>query len=134
MSTFSQNPDPAFKEITDELVMPSAWQAMFDEAREHLTDAQPDNFDVEDIGRLAWSWLPEGDKPRALDILFYNHWATQLSDEAELERYEREKDARLERRYLLSRYAELADGSRPVPYALLADIVQLTHQLEGGAE
>lgn len=138
MSSSSQNPgatpNPAFKEITDELVMPSAWQAMFDEAREHLSDTQPDDFEVEDIGRLAWSWLPEGDKPRALDILFYNHWSAQLSDEEELERYEREKDARLERRYLLSRYEELADGSRPVPYELLADIVRLTYQLNGGGE
>lgn len=138
MSSSSQNPgatpNPAFKEITDELVMPSAWQAMFDEAREHLAETQPDGFEVEDVGRLAWSWMPETEKARARDILFYTYWAAQLSDEEELERYEREKEDRLERRYLLGRYEELADGSRPVPYALLADIVRLTYQLNGGGE
>lgn len=138
MSTFSQNPDATpdstFKEITSELVMPSAWQAMFDAAMEHLADTQPDGFEVEDIGRLAWSWLPEADKPRARDILFYNHWSAQVSDEKELERYELEKDARSERRYLLGRFQELTESASAVPYALLVDIVRLTHQLNGGGE
>lgn len=127
-----EQPDE-FDVITREVPMPSAWQAMWTEAEEMLHAAHPEGFDVLDIGRVAFDSLPESEREAALDCLFYNYWAARISDEAELERYEREKHARAEIRYLLGRFQDLAESQQPVPYALLADIARLSLPLMGTA-
>ena len=55
----------------------SAFQALWNEARELLTAAYPHGFDVLDIGRTAFDCLPESEKPAALDALFYAYWEAE---------------------------------------------------------
>lgn len=90
MSTFSQNPDPniEFDDLTAGLAYVTPWQTMFDAAEEHLRQTQPEGFDVEDIGRLAWQSLPEAERAEALDCLFYTYWAARESDREQLARHE----------------------------------------------
>ncbi|MFD9567712.1 hypothetical protein [Streptomyces sp. NPDC059994] len=135
MSTFSQNPDPitTFAELAAETVVAPTWQIVFDAAEEHLAATRPSEFDTEDIGRTAWSWLKEPERESALDVLFYTYWSAQVNDAEELARFERERAPRAALRERLAEFRSLADRSRPVPYALLADIATLAEQLMGGA-
>lgn len=122
-----------FDVITQDVVPLSPWQSMFDAAEEHLTATCLNGFDVEEIGRTAWSWLPELEREWALDILFYTYWSAQVNDAEEQARYERERRPRAELRERLTEFRSLADRSSPVPHALLADIATLAEQLMGGA-
>lgn len=123
-----------FNEIVADLPMPTMWQTAFEAAEEQLQAELPEGFNPRLIGQVAWEQLPEGAEEKARDELFYVYWAAQDREELELARWEREKESRAKRQLLLEEFGRLADGSRPVPYALLADIVRLTYQLNGGGE
>lgn len=70
----------AFDEVTRDVPMVSAWQAMWNEAEEMLIEVRPDGFLVEDIGRAAFDSLPESEKEEALDVLFYTYWSATQAD------------------------------------------------------
>jgi hypothetical protein len=69
-----------FDEITAKLPQLSAFQAAWNEAEELLAAAQPEGYEVEEIGRIALDCLPEAEKPAALDALFYCWWTALQSD------------------------------------------------------
>ncbi|MCX5584219.1 hypothetical protein [Streptomyces erythrochromogenes] len=64
----------------------SLWQAAFDAAEEELLATWPQGFEVEKIGRLAFERLPEGEKVKALDELFYAYWSGLMNDREALAR------------------------------------------------
>ncbi|MGW5582817.1 hypothetical protein [Streptomyces sp. NPDC003857] len=69
-------PEPLdeFDVITSEVPMLSPLQAMFAWAEEKLLAERPGGFEVEDIGRLAYRVLPDGEKAQAFDELLYTYW------------------------------------------------------------
>lgn len=124
--------DLTFEELVADLPMPTVWQTAFETVQDELRDEYKEGFDPKLVGWGAWDDLPEADREKALGELFYAYWAAQDREELELARWEREKEPRARQQQLLEEFGRLANGSRPVPYALLADIVRLTHQLNGG--
>lgn len=77
MSDFSLTP---FDKVTSGIPAVSAFRAMWNEAEEMLREAHPEGFEVEEIGRVAFESLPEGEKEEALDCLFYTYWVATLAD------------------------------------------------------
>jgi hypothetical protein len=75
-------PEPLspFDRITSGVPVLSAWQALWNDAEETLRETRPEGFTPEDIGRLAFEWLPEGELDAALDVLFYTYWAATMAD------------------------------------------------------
>jgi hypothetical protein len=69
-----------FDRITTDVPVVSAWQAMWNWAEETLATSRFSGFNVEDIGRLAFDSLPEGEKEEALDALFYTYWSATMAD------------------------------------------------------
>jgi hypothetical protein len=69
-----------FDEITAKLPQLSAFQALWNEAEELLTETHPEGFEVEEIVRIAFDCLPDEEKPAALDALFYCWWTALQSD------------------------------------------------------
>lgn len=88
--------DPEFEPLLEfdvlmrdnEISPTTALDAMFDEAEELLLATCPDGFEVEEIGRLAYSKLPEADKAKAFDTLLYTYWAARDHDRKVLARLE----------------------------------------------
>lgn len=75
-------PEPLspFDEITSGVPVVSPFEAMWNEAEEMLRETHPDGFEVEEIGRVAFGSLPDGEKEEALDCLFYTYWAATMAD------------------------------------------------------
>jgi hypothetical protein len=75
-------PEPLspFDRITSGVPVVSPWQALWNWAEETLATSCFDGFHVEDIGRLAFDSLPEGELDAALDGLFYTYWAATMAD------------------------------------------------------
>ena len=78
-------PDP-FDEITSGVAVTTPWRLLYDEAEAELLDNPPDRFVIEDIGRLAFSRLPEQERPEAMDCLFYDTWALATAEREAQER------------------------------------------------
>lgn len=87
-------PDPGFETpdefdlLMTEVPVITPFQTLFDEAEELLLATRPGDFDVEEIGRLAFEELPEAEKAAALDELFYTYWSARELDRGTLARYE----------------------------------------------
>ena len=77
MSDFYLTP---FDQVTSGIPAVSPFQAMWNEAEEMLRQEHPEGFDVEEICRIAFGSLPEGEKEEALDGLFYAFWVATLAD------------------------------------------------------
>lgn len=75
-------PEPLtpFEQITRHLPHLSPFQALWNEAEELLADEHPEGYEVEEIGRIAFSCLPEEEREAALDALFYCWWTALQSD------------------------------------------------------
>lgn len=58
------------------MVLPSLWQAMFEETEERLLAVAPEGVDLLDVGRAAWDCLPAEAQAEALDALIYGWWET----------------------------------------------------------
>jgi hypothetical protein len=78
-------PDPEpyrldeFDEITSDVPMVSPLRTLWNEAEELLLKAHPDGFEPEEIGRIAFSCLPEAEREAALDELFYAYWTETVA-------------------------------------------------------
>jgi hypothetical protein len=83
-------PEPLteFDRITSAVPMLSALRALWLEAEEELQASRPEGFTPEDIGRIAFDRLPEGELDPALDELFYTYWAATMADRETRARYE----------------------------------------------
>jgi hypothetical protein len=57
--------------------LPSAWQAAWEEAEATLAAVFPEGYDVLEVGRLAFDSLHDDLKPAALDALFYGWWEAE---------------------------------------------------------
>ncbi|MDX3230535.1 hypothetical protein [Streptomyces sp. ME19-01-6] len=134
MSTFFQNPEPdtIFEQITSGLRRVSPLAAMFDAAEDKLLADRPEGFHPEDIGRLAWEWLPETERDEAFDQLLYTYWSARENDREELVRYELEQAARGALRSRLGEYEALTALGSPVSRELVGDIAALARTLLGG--
>jgi hypothetical protein len=77
-----------FDRITSGVPMLSAFRALWLEAEESLLVARPEGFTPEEIGRVAFDWLPEGELDAALDEMFYTYWAATMADRETRARYE----------------------------------------------
>lgn len=128
-----QNPDPIFNELVEGIPELSVWEVSFDAAEEDLKETSLDGYEVEDIGRLAWGRLHEGDRKHALNAMFYTYWAETRTDRDELDLLEREREARATLRDRLDEFEALTSVSSPVSRDLVADIAALARQLVGGA-
>ena len=75
-------PEPltTFDEITSSVPRVSPLRTMWNEAEELLHTTRPDGFEVEEIGRIAFDFLPEPERKDALDELFYTFWTAILAD------------------------------------------------------
>jgi phage terminase large subunit GpA-like protein len=75
-------PEPLtpFDQITSSVPIVSPFEAMWNAAEEMLRETHPEGFEVEEIGRVAFGSLPEGEKEEALDCLFYTYWTATLAD------------------------------------------------------
>lgn len=112
----------------------SPLQTMFAWAVEHLRATRPDGFEVQDVGRLAYESLAEGEeRGAAFDELLSTYWEATLADEATLAHSEELREQRQELRRLLGQFEDLAQGSGLVPYALLLEIARLSLPLVGSA-
>jgi hypothetical protein len=80
VTAWTPEPLTPFDEITARLPQLSALQAVWNEAEELLQAAHPEGFDVLEIGRMVWDCLPEGERPAALDALFYCWFEALMSD------------------------------------------------------
>jgi hypothetical protein len=82
-----ETPDE-FDVLLSQNAMPhiTAFQSLFDEAEEELRATWPQGFEVEKIGRLAFERLPECEKAKALDELFYAYWSGLMNDREALAR------------------------------------------------
>lgn len=69
-------------------------EALFDEAEEQLRAERPEGFNVEQIGQLAFSKLPESEKAEALEELLYVFWAARDSDRKAIAQHEAQGGAR----------------------------------------
>ncbi|GAA2192834.1 hypothetical protein [Streptomyces bangladeshensis] len=67
------------------IVLPSVWQAAFEETEAQLAEACPWGVDVLDVARAAWDCLPDDLKPAALDALFYGWWEAEQDRQARTE-------------------------------------------------
>lgn len=63
-----------FDRVTSDVPMVSPFRALWNEAEECLQDERPEGFDPAEIGRLALEDLPEAERERAMDELFYAYW------------------------------------------------------------
>jgi len=72
---------------TDMAELLPRWRIEFEKAEAELRESG-DLSGIEPIGRLAWSRLPEAEKPAALDCLFYTYWAAAAAESDERERRE----------------------------------------------
>lgn len=64
------------------IVLPSVWQAAFEEAEELLLAANPEGVDLLDVGRAAWDCLPPEAREEALDALVYGWWESYQDHKA----------------------------------------------------
>lgn len=78
----------AFDRITSSVPMVTPFRALWNEAEEELQASRPQGFTPEDIGRIAFDRLPEGELDTALDELFYTYWAATMADREIRARYE----------------------------------------------
>lgn len=125
-----------FDVITTGVRVLTPWKAAFEEAEETLVAAREDalrrgDFEIEDIGRAAWDFLPEAEREGALDELFYTYWSVVQSDADELARYERERDVRSALRDRLNELHTLTGDSVAADRTLLEQIADLAGQLLG---
>lgn len=125
-----------FDVITTGVRVLTPWKAAFEEAEETLVAAREDalrrgDFEIEDIGRAAWDFLPEAEREGALDELFYTYWSVVQSDADELARYERERDVRAALRDRLDELHTLTGDSVAADRALHEQIADLAGQLLG---
>jgi len=74
----SFDPLTPFDEITSSVPRVSPFRTMWNEAEDLLHATRPDGFEVEEIGRLAFDFLPEAERKDALDELFYTYWTAIL--------------------------------------------------------
>ena len=134
--------DPAFEqpdefdEIMTGVRVLTPWKAAFDEAEETLLAAREDelrrgDFEIEDIGRAAWDFLPEAEREAAQDELFYTYWSVVQSDADELARYERERDVRTALRERLDDLHTLTGSSVAADREILERIADLAGELLG---
>ncbi|MEC4016008.1 hypothetical protein [Streptomyces sp. H27-D2] len=139
MSTSSQNPEPeritltAFEEIVSGNPRVSVWQALFGDAEDMLLASRPEGYEVEDIGRSAFNWLPESEREEALDCLYYTYWASVQNDADEQVRFEQERAPKARLRVCLDEFRALRATGAPMRDGLVAEIVDLTDVLFGGA-
>ncbi|MEU1787033.1 hypothetical protein ABZ553_14405 [Streptomyces sparsogenes] len=135
MSTFFQNPEPdtIFEQLTSGLRRVSPLAAMFDAAEDTLLVDRPEGFTPEDIGRLAWESLPEGERDEAMDQLFYTYWSARENDREEMARYEREQKTRSSLARRLDEFEARQVLGFEVSPELVADIARLARTLLGGA-
>lgn len=108
-------------------------QVMFAEAEEELQAERPEGFEVHEIVERAFYHLPESEHEAARREVNTVYWEARIADEEALARSEELQAQRKELRHLLGRYEDLAQGSSPVPYALLAEIARLSLPLMGTA-
>lgn len=66
----------------EELTALPLWRRLFEAAEEQLARTKPGEYEVEDIGRLARSWLREQDVAEAFDTLSYTYWEAIQQEQA----------------------------------------------------
>ncbi|MGW6531382.1 hypothetical protein [Streptomyces venezuelae] len=108
-------------------------QAMFAEAEEELQAERPEGFEIHEIVERALFHLPEAEREAARRELYVVYWEARIADEHALAQSDELQAQRRELRRLLGRFEDLAGSSKPVPYALLADIARLSLPLMGTA-
>ena len=135
MSTFFQNPEPdtIFEALTTGLRRVSPLSAMFDAAEDTLLADRPEGFTPEDIGRLAYESLPEGERGDAWNELLYTYWAARENDLQARARYEREQKTRTALAARLDERETALVLGNEVPPELDTDIARLARTLIGGA-
>lgn len=124
--------DLTFEQIVETVPRRTVWATRFDMEDERLQSECPDAHEVEDIGRCAWERLTEADQEFALEEMFYAYWENRQQQYDDKERWEREKPLKTQLQPLLAQFGDLLAVGRPVSFALVAEIAQLTHQLMGG--
>ncbi|MGW5431843.1 hypothetical protein ACWET9_32290 [Streptomyces sp. NPDC004059] len=67
---------------SNDVRLPSAWQAAWDEAEDTLRTTFPEGYDVTEVGRLAFASLHDDLKPAALDALFCGWWEAEQDRKA----------------------------------------------------
>jgi len=77
-----------FDRITAQVRMVTPLETLFRAAEEELLAYRPEGFDLEEVGRLAWSLLPEAERERAMDELFYTYWEAIAADSETWARYQ----------------------------------------------
>lgn len=93
LTPFDGHPLDEFDELTAQLPQLSPFQVMWNEAEEMLLEYQPQGFEPEEIGRIAFDCLPDEEKPAALDALFHCWWAAVQSDREALARHQASQEA-----------------------------------------
>lgn len=61
----------------------SGFDALFRQAEQQLRNEKPDGYQVQEIGRLAWSKLPIEEYGAALRSLFYSYWLVDRQEQQE---------------------------------------------------
>jgi uncharacterized protein YifE (UPF0438 family) len=82
------NPLDDFDRITTKVRMVTPLATLFEEAEDRLLATHPEGFTPEDIGRLAWQLLPEGERDTAFVELLYTYWEASTADRKTWARYE----------------------------------------------
>jgi hypothetical protein len=88
MTAWTPEPLDDFDRLTTQVRMVSPLQTLFAQAEEELLATCPEGFTPEDIGRRAWSLLPEGERDTAFAELLYTYWEAFTADQEAWSRIE----------------------------------------------
>ncbi|MGZ0231179.1 hypothetical protein [Streptomyces sp. CPS1] len=67
---------------SNDVRLPSAWQAAWEEAEDTLRALFPEGYDITEVGRLAYESLHDDLKSAARDALFYGWWEAEQDRKA----------------------------------------------------